>query len=226
MKLNCPVIATVLILILHFLQLPGFAIQEGSSGEPDSTQQDAAGEPYYDEHEADREQLLELKAVVEEAMSNDDRIHILREHVADDFSVVTFTSREFNDFDVFVEEWNKSREKFLNGGTFTVNIVPEPAVFDGDIAICFGNSDNVMVTGSGGEFKFESPWSATCRKVDGQWKLVRAHSSIDPFDNPVLNANIKKYLWIVGVACVVAGLLIGRMLTRWNTAGPVDKPSE
>lgn len=168
----------------------------------------AAQEP---DREPDREQLRALKAVAEKAMSGEDMIHTLREHVTDDFTIVTFTSRQFDDFDVFVEEWNKSRKKFLDGGSFAVTMEPKPTVFEGDIAICHGDSTNVMVTGDGTRYEFQSPWTAVCRKEDGAWKIVRAHSSIDPFGNPVLNANVRRYFWMIGLGGAVGGAAIATL---------------
>lgn len=159
--------------------------------------------------EPDRDELQALKAIVEKAMSNDDMIHTLEPYVAEDFSIVTFTSRQFDDFEIFTREWNKSRKIFLQGGTFTVEIKPEPTVFDGNIAICRGDSTNVIVSGNGTRHEFSSPWTAVCRKENGKWLLVRAHSSIDPFSNPVLDANIRWYLWLVGALAAVGGIVLG-----------------
>jgi len=160
-----------------------------------------------DGHEQDRAELLELMAVAEKAMGED--ISLMKEHVTDDFSIVTFSSRQFDDFDVFVTEWNKSREFYLQGGTFKAELKPEPAIFNGDIAICRGDSHNVMTTGAGKSYEFASPWTATCRKVDGRWKLVRGHSSIDPFNNPIVKSNVVGYLWKIGAGGLLGGIVIG-----------------
>ena len=179
--------------------------------------------PASDAREADRDQLRALKAVVEQAMSGDNQIHILRDHVSADFSIVTFTSRQFDDFDTFVDQWNISRDKFLQGGTFAVTIEPKPTVFEGELAICRGDSTNIMVTGNGDRFEFQSPWTAVCRKENGQWKLIRAHSSIDPFSNPVLNASVKKYLWLVGLSSALAGLVLG-IASVWLKRKFINRP--
>ncbi|MCO6047560.1 nuclear transport factor 2 family protein [Aeoliella sp. ICT_H6.2] len=178
-----------------------------------------------DEHVADREALLELKAIAEKAMSEEDQIQTLGPHVTDDFSIVTFTSRQFDDFDVFVKEWNISREKFLQGGTYSVKLAHEPATFDGDIATCHGNSTNIMTTGEGQRYEFNSPWTAVFRKENGQWKLLRAHSSINPFSNPVLDANIQKYLWMIGISAGFIGLVVGLLAAKWIARGKT-KPTE
>lgn len=178
-----------------------------------------------DERQADRDELLKLKAIAEKAMSEKDQIKTLGPHVTDDFSIVTFTSRQFDDFDVFAKEWNISREKFLQGGTYSVTLEHEPAIFDGDIATCHGNSTNVMTTGDGTRYEFQSPWSVVFRKEGGEWKILRAHSSIDPFSNPVLDANIRKYLWMLGVCTSFIGLVVGLVVGKW-IARSKAKPAE
>lgn len=178
---------------------------------PSPAQETEAVKTQQEERAADREQLRELKAIAEKAMSGENMIHTLRDHVTDDFTIVTFTSRQFDDFDVFVKEWNTSRQKFLDGGTFEVTMDPKPTVFDGDIATCYGDSTNVMITGDGTRYEFASPWTAVCRKEGDEWKIVRAHSSIDPFGNPVLNANVRRYFWRIGLGAAVGGAALAML---------------
>ncbi len=200
-----PILAVIFCVLLVF-PAPAPSFSQESNSQNSNIPSDVAPSQ---NHEADIIALRELKTIVENAMSNDDQIHTLEPFVAKDFSIVTFTSRQFDDFDVFNREWNKSRKKFLQGGEFAVSIDPEPTIFCGDIAICRGNSTNTITIGNGTRHVFSSPWSATCRKENGVWKLVRAHSSIDPFSNPVLNSNIRWYLWLVGIIATVVGVLLG-----------------
>lgn len=198
---------SLLCAMILFVTQPNWALaQEAPNTQVPSP---STGTDSDDSRQDDRRQLLELKTLVEKAMSNDDMIHTLEPHVAADFSIVTFTSRQFDDFEVFVREWNISRTKFLQGGTFTVKIDPKPAIFSDTIAICRGDSTNTLKTDNGTQYEFSSPWTAVCRKENGKWMLVRAHSSIDPFSNPILNSNIRWYLWLVGILATVAGLILG-----------------
>ena len=161
-----------------------------------------------DDREADHEALRALRAVAEKAI-NTNQMELLRPHLDDPFSVVTYTDREFTDFDVFLARWQKTRDDLLGDGNYTTKMLPERSQLIGDIAICRGNSKNVLINGDGEQFEFESHWSATCRKVDGQWKIVRAHSSLSPFDNPMLKSTVKSILIKVSLAALVVGLLVG-----------------
>ena len=66
--------------------------------------------------EAEHEALRGLKAVFEEAV-NKNQMELIRPYLDKDFSVVTFTDREFTDFDKFIAQWAKTREQILKGGT-------------------------------------------------------------------------------------------------------------
>jgi len=67
----------------------------------------------------------------------------------------------------------------------------------------------VLITGDGTKYEFPSRWTAVLHKVDGQWKVVRAHSSLSPFDNPMLRATVSRWLVIVGAIAAVVGVLVG-----------------
>ncbi len=161
-----------------------------------------------DPREADHNELRKLKVLVEEAI-NTNQLDLIRPHLDDPFSIVTYTDREFSDFDAFQDRWQKTRQELLSGGSYATKLLPERSQLYGDVAICRGNSHNVLVTGSGDRFEFDSHWSAVCRMVDGRWKIVRAHSSLSPFDNPMIVAKVKGMLTKVGIGTLIVGLLIG-----------------
>ena len=83
----------------------------------------------------------------------------------------------------------------------------------GDFAITRGDSENHLVNSVGKEFHFTSHWTAVCRKIDGQWKIVRAHSSLDPFGNPMLIDGVTKRIVLTTVIAAVGGLIIGSLAT-------------
>ena len=167
--------------------------------------------------EAEHETLRGLKAVFEEAV-NKNQMELIRPHLDKEFSVVTFTDREFTEFDKFTAQWAKTREQILKGGTYSIKLLPVRSQILGDIAITKGDSENVIVTGDGTEFKFTAHWTAVCRKTDGKWKILRGHNSLDPFGNPMLKSGVKGIvvkgvIIAAGVGCLVGlavGVLIGR----------------
>jgi hypothetical protein len=165
-----------------------------------------------DPHATEREQLLALKSVAEQALSAD--ITLLKPHFADGFSIVTFSGRQFDDVGVFLREWDLSREAYLKGGSFEVKIDPQPAVFFGDVAICRGDSINRMTVGNGKTHEFSSPWTAVCRKQGGAWKILRAHSSIDPFRNSVVRSITIRLVTWVAIFAAALGFITGWLCAK------------
>jgi len=159
-------------------------------------------------NEADHEQLRKLKGIFEKAI-NENNLELLRPHMHETFSFVTLTRKEFKDFDSFKTQWEATRKKMLNGGTYTVKLDPDRSEIYENIAITKGRSNNVMVTGDGDRYEFTENWTAICRKINGKWKIVRAHSSIDPFFNPMVKAQFKKMSIKVGLMALLVGLIIG-----------------
>lgn len=158
--------------------------------------------------EADHQALRELKKVFEKAAS-ENNLDLLRPYVNEDFSAVTYTDREFTDFEAFKARWQKTRDEIVGNGSYKVTLLPERSEIYVDFAIARGDSENVLVNEAGKEFRFTSHWTAVCRKVDGQWKIVRAHSSLDPFGNPMLIDGVRNKILQTGAAAALGGLVVG-----------------
>lgn len=187
----------------------------------------AAQPPAADEHEADRNALRALKAIFEQAASKN-QLDLLRPHLHEPFSVVTYTDREFSDFEAFKARWQETRDEVVGQGSYQVTLKPEPTEFFGDVAVARGDSDNVLVASSGNEYRLTSHWTAVFHKVDGQWTIVRVHSSLDPFGNPMIRGEVRRWLVFVGIAAAALGLVIGGLvayLLLGGRAGPVSSAS-
>jgi ketosteroid isomerase-like protein len=173
----------------------------------------AAQEP----DEADHQALREMKAVFEKAAS-ENNLDLLKPYVPAEFSAVTYTDREFTDFEAFKTRWQKTRDEIVGTGSYKVTLKPEKSKIYGDIAIARGDSDNVLVNSAGKKFEFTSHWTAVCRKIDGQWKIERVHSSLDPFGNPMLVDGVKgkitTYAGMAGVGGLIVGGLVAFLLAR------------
>src|SRR5688500_5862629 len=168
--------------------------------------QEATAQPADDE--ADHAALREYKTLFEKAAS-ENKLDLMKPILHEPFSVVTYTNREFTDFEAFKDRWQQTRDETVGSGSYKVTLLPERSEIYGDMAIAHGDSENVLVTAAGTEHKFSSHWTAVLRKVDGEWKIVRAHSSIDPFGNPMLVAGVKQKLIQVGLAAGAGGLVLG-----------------
>ena len=178
-----------------------------------------------DGDEADHQALRELKAVFEKGASQN-RLDLLNPYVSEKFSAVTYTDREFTDFEAFKERWQKTREEIVGNGSYKVTLLPERSELYGDLAIARGDSENILINEAGKEFRFTSHWTAVCRKVDGQWKIFRAHSSLDPFGNPMLVNGVRQRMLLAGGAAAVGGLIVGGLVVflamRKRGAGKVN----
>jgi hypothetical protein len=168
--------------------------------------------------EADHQALRELKAVFEKAAS-ENNLDLLRPHVNENFSAVTYTDREFTDFDAFKARWQKTRDEIVGDGSYKVTLLPERSEIYGDFVIARGDSENVLVNGAGKEFRFTSHWTAVCRNIDDEWKIVRAHSSLDPFGNPMLVDGVTNKIWQTAIVAALVGLVVGGVVTYLVTRG-------
>ena len=166
-----------------------------------------------DPFEADKIQLRNIKSVYEQAVK-ENNLALLRPYLAEGFSIVMYTDREFADFDEFTTQWNISREKYLKGGSYAVEVIPDDTRFMGDFAVATGNSKNHLVTGDGTKFDFDAKWTAVCKKVDGQWKLLRLHNSTNPFYNPIANHAASTMVFQVGGSAIIIGIVIGMVVGR------------
>ena len=157
-------------------------------------------------HESSRVALRALQQVFQKAVENN-TIEDMREHIADDFSFVSFTDKSFDSFDNFEKQWKVTRAEMIGDGRFTSELNPEPALFEGDIAICKGNASNQMVDAKGNTFAYSSNWTVIFKQTAGVWKVLRAHNSLDPFANPMLLSHVKKtVLKYSAVAFIIGGI--------------------
>jgi ketosteroid isomerase-like protein len=184
------------------------AVTRNSAAQQTPTGQNVA-QP--DQDEADHAALREYKALFEKAASEGE-LDLLKPILHEPFSVVTYTDREFSDFETFKARWLKTRDEVVGNGSYKVTLLPERSEIYGDIAIARGDSENVLVSAAGNEYHFSSHWTVVFRKQDGQWKVVRVHSSLDPFGNPMVVGEVKRRMTQAGVGAGLAGLVIGGII--------------
>lgn len=162
----------------------------------------------------DREQLRAIQAVFEQAIKNNS-IEDIRQHTHKDFSFVSFTDRSFKDFDSFAKQWGVTRQQMLGKkGTFTSQLNPEPTFFYDDIAICHGCASNQMKDSHGKDFVYTSNWTVVCKKEQEDWKVVRAHNSLDPFANPMLVAGVKSRIIGAVITALILGIILGVIVCK------------
>ncbi len=87
----------------------------------------------------------------------------------------------------------------------------------GETGVATGSSRDLFVLTDGRELSFDTRWTATVVRKQGEWKLASFHISTNAFDNPVLRLAVGKTLaWSLAIGVPFA-LLIGLLVGRWWT---------
>lgn len=166
--------------------------------------------------EEDKVALRNLKAIYEKAIASRD-LASLKPHLAADFTAVMITADEVKGFDGILAYWKKVEDFIGKDGTYQVTVDADDTIFEGNIAIAKGRANEKTVSG-GENIDFVSKWTAIARKEGGEWKLVRLQASIDPIGNPIIKALQGYQSGFIGLAALVGGLIIGRLLPRRKAA--------
>ena len=165
-----------------------------------------------DKYVVEREKLNELKALFEKAVENNS-IEDMRAHTHPDFSFVSFTDKTFQDFDSFKKQWNITRKEMVGSGSFSTSLDPQPTLFFDDIAIASGSADNKLVNNKGQAFNFHNNWTTIFKRDNnGEWKVLRAHNSLDPFGNPMLVQGVKDKVFKLSILSFLIGFILCALL--------------
>lgn len=154
------------------------------------------------------EALRQIRATYEQAVATGD-LQPLRALFTADTSAVMTLGHEIKTFEELEQHWNYVRGLIGPGGTYTTKLNPQPSLIFGDIAVARGTSDDVVKTSEGREFRFNSTWSAVCRRIDGQWKVLRLHASMDPVTNVFATTFLQRAKIIYGGGGLAVGAIIG-----------------
>jgi hypothetical protein len=90
-----------------------------------------------------------------------------------------------------------------------------PAKFygNGEVAVADGTTEDEFFPVSRGTFRLSSNWTATCAKIDGQWKVVALHLSSNVFTNPLLD-EVKGLVWYAAGGGLAGGFVLGWLMSR------------
>jgi len=164
-----------------------------------------------DDHDEDREKLRLIQTVFEGAVKNN-TIDDLKPYADPEFSFVSFTDRSFSNFDTFSKQWSRTRDEMVGAGSFSTKLDPVPSLFVGDVAVCSGNSLNNMVNNKGVAYEFTSHWTVVFKRRAGEWKILRAHNSLNPFSNPMLKHAVKNTILKTSLLAFILGGAICSLL--------------
>jgi hypothetical protein len=159
------------------------------------------------DEEAEWAKIRELKALYEEAVSAN-QVEKLRPFVAKDFRGILLNGSEARSFDDLVKRNQEIWDLIGAGGSYKVKVNHEPGVMFGNLAVAQGNSEDVVVTGLGKRFEFQSTWLVNLVKEDGVWKLYRIQATMDPVSNVFVQDTVK----YTRLAFGGGGLLLGAAL--------------
>jgi ketosteroid isomerase-like protein len=158
--------------------------------------------------EADHNSLRQLKSSYEEAVNSGD-LDKLAPYLSNDFTAVLATGDNIKGLDQLKQAWQKIRASLGPGGTYNGQMEPDRSDLFGDIAITHGKVHETVRLSSGKELNFQTTWTAVLHKENGQWKVVRAQATMNPFENQVVEMIYKKTQWTFGLGGLALGLIAG-----------------
>jgi ketosteroid isomerase-like protein len=161
-----------------------------------------------DPHAADRDALRALGSRYEQAINRFD-LGSLADSVLPEASAVFMTNDELNGLPAMQQFIEGVRKEIGEGSVYEVKLRPGSTEFHGDVAIAHGESDESVTFPNGKHIFYVTRWTAVLKKVDGTWKALRLHVSLDPIDNPIitLQEGLGRRVWAGG------GLVAGIVLT-------------
>lgn len=84
-------------------------------------------------------------------------------------------------------------------------------LYGGDTGVVYGSAVEQYFLMDGNDFTVNTRWTATLVKENDKWLISAIHSSVDMFDNPVLDKTKNMVYWAGGIAGVV-GIVLGIFL--------------
>lgn len=157
------------------------------------------------------DELRQLKSVYETAI-NSGNLDPLAPLFTSETSGVVVNNQTYANLGELKGIYDKFRADFP-GVEYHVSMDAAPSLIYGDIAVARGTC-NESVTVKGKSFTYTSNWTAVLRRVDGQWKLIRAQFTMDPFGSSIVDYFVTKARTTYGGGGLVIGLVVGLVLAR------------
>jgi hypothetical protein len=164
---------------------------------------------------ADHQELRTMLKSVAEAM-NSRNIDAIAPLFHSQFSITTVDQQVFTDlpgFKAYFSGLFTGEKAALKSVTFAP-VADDLTTFVGEnIGLSHGSSTDTYVFADGETRVMTSRWTATLYKEGGKWRVLNVHIGANLFDNPVVGA-LKSWLYKIGAAAAVAGLLLGFLFGR------------
>lgn len=169
--------------------------------------------------ESDRAALRVIKAAYEEACKAGDPAK-LGPYLAKEATGVMVTGEEVVGLDGIKAYWAKIQSLMGPGGNYTTTVNVDTTEVFGDVAVSRGTTDDVVRVAGGKELKFNSRWTAVCRRENGVWKIHRMQASLDPIQNVFISVRVTGAKLTFAIGGAVVGCLLGIFLYRAKKRRP------
>ena len=90
-----------------------------------------------------------------------------------------------------------------------------PAIFHGDTITAYGMAKDTFELKDGTVHQFDTRWTTSAVKKDGQWKVVSIHFSVNPLKNPILDKLTDK-LGLFMIVAFIVGMVISLVISRFS----------
>lgn len=162
------------------------------------------------DEEADRQQLREMLANVEQAINDRDLSTVIDYFLPE--SVVVFQNKTVlrgpDDLNAFFDKMLGSENSVLTDVKSTATIGAPAQFYDADTAVAQGELLDDYSFRGGSSMALASVWTTTLVRVDDSWRIASLHFSANVFDNPIIDKSKRLLLW-----GILAGTVIGFALT-------------
>jgi ketosteroid isomerase-like protein len=177
--------------------------------------------PAYADEEAERTALRTIKTNYEEAVSSGN-LAAIAPFLDKAVTGVMVTGEAVEGFHGLEAYWKKIQNLLGPGGSYQVKVNTDKTELFGDWAVSRGGTEETVRLGNGKELKFNSLWTAVCRKESDGWKVYRMQATMDPVANVFISAQLEKAKWAFGLGGLIAGVALacGMGFLRRSTIRP------
>jgi len=169
-----------------------------------------------DPHAEDRKELIKVFREIE-ASINAQSVDRMVTQMAPEATVTWLNGEVSHGHEEIKAYYNRMvrGEKRILDKYVTAAKLGAPAKFygNGEVAVADGTTEDEFFPVSRGVFRLSSNWTATCAKIDGQWKVVALHLSSNVFTNPLLD-EAKSLVWYAAGGGLAGGFVLGWLMSR------------
>jgi ketosteroid isomerase-like protein len=163
------------------------------------------------EEELTHLELRALKIIYEDAVNSGD-LKPLEPYFTPETTGVVSLGKEFKNLSEFQKLFDDFKALIGPDHVYKIELHPERSTILGDIALARGTSSEYIKTSKGKEFNLTTLWSATLRRENGKWHLLRCQVTLDPFDNSVFHYFIMQTKKVYGWGALFLGLIVGALV--------------